>query len=117
MLQFSGRRRQCAVVLLAFLSTGLGVASASSAAPKPVVHTVVIDQMQFSPATLEVNAGDTVIWKNKDPFPHTATSDGKGFDSGNILPEHAWKFVAKKRGSFTYFCTLHGPMKGRLIVK
>ena len=89
---------------------------ASYAAPK-AVHTVAIEAMRFSPATLEVNVGDTVVWKNHDPFPHTATSDRKGFKSGNILPERSWKFIAKKRGSFPYSCALHETMKGLLIVK
>jgi plastocyanin len=84
---------------------------------KPLVHTVVIDGMQFSPATLEVTAGDTVVWINKDPFPHTATSDRDGFHSKTILPEHSWSYVAKQRGTFPYRCVLHENMHGTLFVK
>jgi plastocyanin len=86
-------------------------------APKATVHTVVIDGMQFSPPSLEVNTGDTIIWKNKDLFPHTATSEGKKFDSGTIQPGQQWKYVAKERGTFQYLCTLHPPMKAVLVVK
>jgi plastocyanin len=94
------------------------VAAASYAAPKKgAVHTVVIDGMQFSPSTLEVHAGDTVIWKNKDPFPHTATSDHPAFDSGSIPSGGSWKFVARKRGRYPYTCTLHKPMKAVLVVE
>jgi plastocyanin len=89
----------------------------SVTAPRPTVHTVLIEAMQFSPATLEVNAGDTVVWKNKDPFPHTATTEGDGFDSGDIAAERSWKFVAAKRGSFPYYCELHKTMKATLVVK
>lgn len=95
----------------------LAFATTSAAAPGHAVHTVVIKAMQFSPPKLEVNVGDTVIWKNKDPFPHTATSDGAGFDSRSIAPERSWKFVAKQRGTFPYSCTLHETMKGTLVVK
>ena len=101
------------------LMLALAFASLSAAAaPKAAVHTVVIEGMQFSPAVLEVHAGDTVIWRNKDPYPHTATSDSnKGFDSGEIKPGRSWKLTAKKRGDFSYLCTLHRTMKGHLVVK
>jgi plastocyanin len=102
-----------AVLAAAFLA----FASAAQAAPKASVHTVLIDGMQFSPQTLEVNAGDTVIWKNKDPYPHTATSSSKGFDSGTILSGREWKTTVKERGTFSYVCTLHQTMKAVLVVK
>jgi plastocyanin len=81
------------------------------------MHTVVIDGMQFSPAKLEVTVGDTVVWINKDPFPHTATSDQDGFHSKTILPERTWRFVATQRGMFPYSCALHENMHGTLLVK
>jgi plastocyanin len=90
---------------------------AALAAPRPAVHTIVIDGMLFVPAALTVNAGDTVVWKNKDPFPHTATSSTKGFDSRDIAPTRSWQFVAGRRGAFAYLCTLHPTMKGTLTVK
>jgi len=98
------------VVLMAFCGQAL-------AAPKGAVHTVVIEAMQFSPSQLEVNAGDTVIWKNKDPFPHTATSEKNGFDSKTINAGQTWTFVAKQKGTFPYLCTLHQTMRGTLVVK
>jgi plastocyanin len=93
----------------------LALAAAAHAAP--AVHTVVIDGMRFVPQTLEVRQGDTVIWQNKDPFPHTATAAGGGPDSPSIAAGARWKFTAKKRGSYPYLCTLHRTMKATLVVK
>ena len=109
------QRAPCGALLLGcvLMTTGM----VSYAAPKAAVHTVVMEAMQFSPPRLEVNIGDTVVWKNNDAFPHTATSDRSGFDSGNIQPGRSWKFIAKKRGSFPYSCALHPTMKGLLVVK
>ena len=58
-------------------------AAAVGAAPPPAAatHTVVIENLQFSPRELTVNRGDRIVWVNKDLFPHTATAEGKGFDS------------------------------------
>jgi plastocyanin len=95
----------------------LSAGAQAIAAPDGVVHTVVIEAMRFSPSHLEVNVGDTVIWKNQDPFPHTATSEKNGFDSKTIPASRTWKFVAKKPGTFPYLCTLHETMKGTLVVK
>ena len=87
-----------------------------SSARKPVTHTVTIDGAQFSPAEIEVKAGDTVVWVNRDILAHTATSASGGFDSKVIEPGKSWKFVARKKGEFAYTCTFH-PMNGRLKVR
>lgn len=109
------RRRSLVLAAAAAFFAGPGT---PAAAPKHAVHTVVIDGMQFSPAVLEVHAGDTVVWKNKDPFPHTATSDSRpGFDSGDIAAGGSWTFKALKPGTFSYVCTLHRTMKGSLVVR
>ena len=42
-------------------------------------HTVVIEGTSFQPPRLAVALGDTVVWINKDPFPHTATSTTGAF--------------------------------------
>jgi plastocyanin len=83
----------------------------------PAVRTVVIDGMRFIPDTLEVKPGDTVIWQNKDPFPHNATAAGGGPASPTIAAGASWKFKAKKRGRYPYLCTLHRTMTGTLVVK
>jgi plastocyanin len=91
------------------------IAGAAHAAP--AVHTVLIDGMRFIPQTLEVKAGDTVIWRNKDPFPHNATAPGGVLASPDLAAGASWKFKPTKRGSYAYICTLHRTMTGTLVVK
>jgi plastocyanin len=100
--------------VLGLLVCGLG---AASAAPKPTTHTVTIDGTRFKPADLTVAVGDSVVWINTDPFPHTVTSDRGGFDSKEFGSQRSWTFTAAKRGDFPYVCTLHRTMKGILRVK
>jgi plastocyanin len=117
---FSGRRvdvrhrRAAALVLAAVLSAG---SSGVRAAPGSPLRTVAIDAMRFSPQTMEVQVGDTVEWNNKDPFPHTATAGGQGFDSGEIPAGGSWKWTAREKGIFPYRCALHPTMQGTLVVK
>lgn len=108
-----------APVLAIVLIAGIGGAPLEAqrpAARKPATHTVTIDGSQFSPATLTVKTGDTVIWVNKDILAHTATSASGGFDSTTIQPGKSWKYVAKTKGEFAYICSFH-PMNGKLIVR
>ena len=84
---------------------------------KPVSHTVIIDATSFTPATLTVRAGDSVIWINKDIIPHTATSQPGKFDSGTLLTGKSWQFKASAKGEFTYGCLFHPTMKGTLRVR
>lgn len=84
---------------------------------KPATHTIVIEASQFTPAEITVARGDTVVWVNKDPFPHTVTSKAGGYDSGAIQPDASWKYVAKSKGRSAYTCTFHPTMKAALLVK
>ena len=44
-------------------------------------HYVTVNGSSFSPATLTIEPGDTVVWDNVDDlFPHTTTSDLSMFD-------------------------------------
>jgi plastocyanin len=94
------------------------IVTASGAAPaKPQRHTVSMEGAAFRPADLTVNAGDTVVWTNKDFYPHTATSKTGGFDSDDIKPGKSWTFVAKTKGDYPYICSIHPSMKATLHVK
>jgi len=113
-------RRGLAAALTVLLCTVLPYNMSIGAAPrarKPVTHTVVIEGTSFTPQILTVKIGDSVVWTNKDPFSHTATSTAGGFDSRGIAAGKTWKFKAAKKGDFSYICTYHTTMKGRLVVR
>jgi plastocyanin len=103
------------------LSTeGQKAAARSSGATTTSAHTrhaVTIKGMKYLPPILTVKVGDTVEWKNADIVAHTVTAVNKGFNSGVIPSGGAWKLVAKKRGTFNYFCALHPNMKAKLVVE
>jgi len=108
------RALPCLMLVAIFMAGGAAPANAQE---KSKVHTVLIDGMKFSPQTLEVNVGDTVVWRNKDPYPHTATAETKTFDSRDIPENGMWKYKATTKGTLPYFCKLHTTMKGVLVVK
>lgn len=95
------------VACLAWSGSTLGAAT---------THTVVMEATSYTPQMLTVKRGDTVVWVNKDPFPHTATAAG-AFDSKSIPAGGTWKYTARQVGNHAYTCTFHPNMKGRLIIE
>jgi plastocyanin len=80
-----------------------------------VVH-VVMRNMKFSPASVEIKPGETVEWNNEDITPHTATS-APLFDSGSIDSDKSWRHTFTEPGNFPYICTFHPDMKATVTVK
>ena len=78
---------------------------------------MTIEGMEFHPPVMTVRRGERITWVNKDFFPHTVTSDRKGFDSGDIAPNGRWSLVATTAGDFAYSCRLHPTMRARLNVR
>jgi plastocyanin len=117
MYKYRGSRISITLRTLLICAAALAGLSASEGAARPKTHTITIHGMRFLPANLEVNLGDTIIWQNEDIVPHTATSVSKSFDSGGIEPGKSWKYVAKKKGSYSYMCLYHPLMKAELVVQ
>jgi len=111
----SGRAAVALALACLIASSFVGWAFPAEAA-QPATHTIVIDGLKYDPETLAVHAGDSIVWVNKDPFPHTVTAAGT-FDSGSIASGKSWKYVARKRGDYRYVCTLHPNMSGTLKVE
>jgi plastocyanin len=83
----------------------------------PRTHTVSMELVKFQPEKIIVKAGDSIVWINKDVFPHTVVSKPAGFDSREVAAGASWTFTPKTPGEFEYVCTLHPVMKGVLEVK
>ena len=73
--------------------------------------------MKFLPERLEVAAGDTVTWTNRDVVPHTVTAAGAGLESGSIAPGASWKHTVRSRGEIRYVCRFHPTMKAVVVVE
>jgi plastocyanin len=50
------------------------LATKSHGQSPPSEHVVTIHRFKFLPSELEITAGDTVVWENRDSAPHTATA-------------------------------------------
>jgi plastocyanin len=115
-----GLNRLCRLVVvpLACVCGLLYAATGTQAADvhKPATHTIIIEGVKYVPEALTVKRGDTVVWINKDPFPHTVTAKGS-FDSRDIGAGKSWRWTPRKAGEYAYICTLHPNMTAALKVE
>jgi len=108
----AGAARLCLVALAPLLALAAAPSAALAAS-----HVVTIEGFAFKPQALEVKAGDTVEWVNKDILDHTATSVHPGFDSKAIHPGGKWRWTAQRVGQYPYICAFHPNMTGVIEVK
>ena len=110
-----------AMALIAALAASLiGYTSTQAAAPAAALRATVrvaIQNFAFSPATLTVSPGTTVVWTNKDSASHTVTSDtGAWADSGNMPTDKTFSFTFTKPGTYAYHCAYHANMIASVTV-
>ncbi|MGH8272634.1 MAG: cupredoxin domain-containing protein [Gammaproteobacteria bacterium] len=90
--------------------------------------------LKFTPQTITVHVGDTVVWKNGSDLTHTVTDvpklaskagdatlpkGAKSFNSGYINPGKSYSHTFTVPGTYHYFCIPHEAlgMTGVVIVK
>jgi len=89
-------------------------ASATGAQPGTSVE---MRAMAFAPQRIEVSAGATVEWANRDQLEHTITADDGSWDSGPIAAGATWRHTFAQPGTYAFHCTPHPFMTGAVIVK
>jgi plastocyanin len=81
----------------------------------------VVDQRgkTFIPHSLKVDVGDTITFKNSDPFAHNAYTDDEDneFDIGMQSPGHDVKVKIKAAGTFSVECAIHPNMLLEITAK
>lgn len=109
-----------ALLLAGLLCTELHAATERTETTRADISSarvVRIENMKFQPSTIQVGAGESIVFENHDLFPHTVTSVTKGqFDSGTIDSGKSWKLVPPHAGDMLFRCTFHPTMEGRIVV-
>jgi len=106
----------CVAASMMLALTALPTIEKSTAAGPPTVD-VKIDNFSFTPATLTVKAGTQITWTNGDDIPHTVVSDSQVFKSKVLDTDEKFTFTASKPGTYSYFCSIHPKMIGKVVVE
>ena len=105
------------LLIAAVLAAAPGLALAGDTATATPPSVVEIHNMKFTPPTLTVSAGTKVTWVNDDTTPHTVTDKAKVFRSAALDTKDSFSYTFASPGEFTYFCTIHPMMVGKVVVK
>lgn len=79
---------------------------------------VKIDNFTFAPVALTIPVGTTVKWVNHDDIPHTVVSDDKSTIKSKVLDtDDNFSYTFTKAGTYSYFCSIHPKMTGKVVVQ
>jgi plastocyanin len=92
--------------------------SAAVGGPLAATSSVSIQNFAFAPASVTINAGDSVRWTNFDGVSHSARSVNDSFNTGTLGLGQSGTVMFNTAGTFDYICGIHGAsMSGTVIVR
>lgn len=105
--------RAARLAVLASLLLFIALASTAAGA----TANVTIMGFAFMPASITINAGDTITWTNKDAAAHSAVVSGVG-QTPVLSQNQSGSLMFNIAGTFNYVCGIHGSaMMGTVIVR
>ena len=78
---------------------------------------VTISKTGFSPASITVNVGDIVTWRNGDTANHQVVANTGAFASPILGAGKTYSFTFKRSGTFRYHDGVHPTLRGTVTVK
>ncbi len=120
-------RRRLLALPLVMIVAGCGATSAASKAQHPNSVRAAFVQIEanphgsypdafYRPNLITVHVGQTIMWSNKDTDLHDVTADSGLFHSPTLGAGSTYRWKALRAGTYTYFCTLHPEMHGKIVV-
>jgi plastocyanin len=102
-------------------SCGGGTGGTTASTPSSTEGTggaqVVAKNLAFDPATVTIQAGESVTWTNQDSMNHTVVADNGEFESGALANGATFSFKFDQAGTYTYHCSIHPSMAGTVVVQ
>jgi plastocyanin len=102
------------VVSLVVLAPAAGAGEDHATGTTPRVRVRIVDN-RFRPASISIERGTIVKWKNRGDRTHTTTSDD-GLWNRTLSPGDTFKKKFRRRGTFSYHCNIHPSMLGTITV-
>lgn len=101
-----------AVAAVAVLAVGCAADDPLAAEPVTTSEVAVVDN-EFEPAVAEVPAGTTVTWMWEGRNDHNVVADDF---SSDVQSSGTFTHTFDEPGTYAYQCTLHGGMRGEVVV-
>jgi plastocyanin len=90
----------------------------AASAPSGSTVKVTMKNLAFSPATIQVKSGQTIVFTNDDSPAHNVTwvSGPKFTPSSTLNPGASFTLKVTQAGTIHYYCSIHPFMKGTIVV-
>ena len=105
------------ILVGATVTVSAAVGPASATRPSETVVAAEIKDAVFAPARIEIAAGTTVEWTNRDPMQHSVVARDSSFDSGLLDPEQKYSRTFDAAGTYELFCGPHPFMRVTVVVR
>ena len=93
---------------------------ALAASGRAATVAVTVENFDFDPQTVTIDAGDTVMWTNVDGF-HSVTADDDSFGMSAESAPWTYSHTFSAPGTYGYYCFIHGGvgsgMFGTVVVR
>ena len=113
----TGRRTAGYVALALLIGCVLfGLPSIVDAQECGKVHEVIVTHI-FTPKDLVIEVGDCIRFVNIHEIEHSAVALDRTFNTGTLMPRSSSLIRFDTPGELPYWCGLHPPMIGTVVVK
>jgi plastocyanin len=99
------------IAILLALAVLTGFSQANAARIEVDIHNFA-----FTPHGEHISPGDTIMWKNLDPYTHISASDNSVWYSGPLTQNQTYSFAFPNPGTFPYHCAIHTTMHDTIFV-
>jgi plastocyanin len=106
-----------AIAVVSFVGLRAAAGESATSATASSAKTIGIIDFRYKPTPLTVSAGTRVTFSNESDITHTATENGGGFATGRIAPGTSASVTLKRPGTYTFHCSIHPFMHGKIVVK
>jgi plastocyanin len=79
-------------------------------------QSIQIEKFTFAPREIDIAAGTSVAWTNRDETPHAISAADRSFVSSGMDTGDRYEHTFRVPGDYPYFCTLHPFMTGIIHV-
>jgi plastocyanin len=73
---------------------------------------IAIADNSFTPPTITVPVGTTLVWTHGGQRQHTVTAENGDFNSGTLEQNATFQHTFDQPGVYPYFCEIHGGAGG-----
>lgn len=84
--------------------------------PMTGVTHMSMQNVTYQYRSIQVRAGTTVTWTNRDSVPHSVTFQNGMKDSGLLSQGQSFSYTFNTPGTYQYYCTVHPSMVATVTV-